>query len=412
MSAWDAFWVGIAPHHRPAFVAALLVLLGAALLRTGRARRRLATIVGVSFIGRAPSTTAGPPTMTRRWAATLLGVGAAVHLALPLGHNDNGLLTASFLGSGVAFAWVALRALDGRSWRAAAALLSIATLVGYVAVTLGGGEEPDQLGIATALVELAVFGLAVVPEREPGRPRWLRRSAAGTATVGATVVVGAALWAGAFASHDTADVTMASAAAPAAAGAAHAHGHDHAARAQAGVVMRPAAGHHATPAQVAAARRLADLTTAATRRYRDIDAARADGYDASLTDTGYDVHLENDTYAKDGRTLDPERPEQLVYAIDGGKATLLGVVFVMERAGEPGPEPGGPITGWHAHNGCLTVLPPGFGVTSPYGGCPALSVQATIPEMMHVWTVDNPRGPYAEGLDEQWVRGYHATHGQ
>ena len=84
----------------------------------------------------------------------------------------------------------------------------------------------------------------------------------------------------------------------------------------------------------------------------------------------------------------------------------------MERAGEPGPEPGGPITGWHAHNGCLTVLPPGFGVTSPYGGCPALSVQATIPEMMHIWTVDSPRGPYAEGLDEQWVRAYHAKHGQ
>jgi hypothetical protein len=32
--------------------------------------------------------------------------------------------------------------------------------------------------------------------------------------------------------------------------------------------------------------------------------------------------------------------------------------------------------------------------------------------MMHVWTVDNPGGPYAEGLDEAWVRAYHAEHGR
>jgi hypothetical protein len=390
MNAWDAFWVGFAPHHRPAAIAAVLVFVGAGLLRF----RRKGPVIA------APGT--GP---VERWAAALLGVSAAVHLALPLGHNDNGVLTAGFLGSGVAYAWLALRALDGRRWRLPTALLVVATLVGYIWVTLAGGEEPDQVGLATALVELTAFGLAVAPAT--GR---LRRAAGATATVAATAVVGAALWAGAFAAHDTGDVTIASAAAPAAAG--HAHGHDHAARAQAGVVMRPVADHHATPEQIRAAARLAEETVAAARRYADIDVARAAGYQASLSQTGYDVHLENKAFAKDGRTLDPRRPEQLVYAIDGGRATLLGVVFVMERAGEPGPEPGGPITGWHAHNGCLTVLPPGFGITSPYGGCPALSVQATVPEMMHIWTVDSPRGPYAEGLDEQWVRAYHAKHGQ
>jgi hypothetical protein len=391
MNAWDAFWVGIAPQHRPAVVAALLVFVGAGLLRVRR---------------RVPATPAPGTGPVERWAAALLGVSAAVHLALPLGHNDNGLLTAGFLGSGIAYAWLALRALDGRRWRLPTALLVVATLVGYVAVTLAGGEEPDQVGLATALVELTAFGLAVVPTGA----RWLKRTAGAAATVAATVVVGAAMWAGAFVAHETGDVTAATAAAPAAAG--HAHGHDHAARAQAGVVMRPVADHHATPAQIAAAARLAEETVAATRRYADIDAARAAGYQASLSETGYDVHLENKAFGRDGRTLDPRRPEQLVYAVAGGRATLLGAVFVMERAGVPGPEPGGPITGWHAHNGCLTVLPPGFGVTSPYGGCPALSVQATIPEMMHIWTVDSPRGPYAEGLDEQWVRAYHAKHGQ
>jgi hypothetical protein len=320
-----------------------------------------------------------------------------VHLALPLGHTDSGWLTAGFLASGIAYAWLALRVVDGRSWRLPAALLVVATLVGYLVVVLRGGEESDQVGIATALVELTVFGLATVPPREPGRPRWLRRGAAAAATLVLAYVVGAAVWVGAFVAHEEAGTAVA-------ATGGHAHGHDHAARAQAGVVMRPTAEHHPTAAQAAAADRLAVETVAAARRYADIAAARAAGYRASLGETGWDVHLENDAYGRDGRVLDPRRPEQLVYAVHGGRATLLGVVYVMERAGVPGPAPGGPVTGWHAHNVCVTAIPPGFGVVSPFGGCPAFGVQMTVPEMMHVWTVDNPRGPYADALDPAWVR--------
>ena len=32
--------------------------------------------------------------------------------------------------------------------------------------------------------------------------------------------------------------------------------------------------------------------------------------------------------------------------------------------------------------------------------------------MMHVWVVDNPDGAFAEGLDKEWVRAYHAEHGR
>jgi len=35
----------------------------------------------------------------------------------------------------------------------------------------------------------------------------------------------------------------------------------------------------------------------------------------------------------------------------------------------------------------------------------------TTPEMMHVWVVDDPDGPFAEGLDNAWVLAYHAEHG-
>jgi hypothetical protein len=126
---------------------------------------------------------------------------------------------------------------------------------------------------------------------------------------------------------------------------------------------------------------------------------------------GTQVHLENKAYANDGRILDPQRPETLVYAISGGRATLLGALFVMQNAGEPGPAVGGSITHWHAHNVCVTALPPGFGLVTPFGGCTALSVDITTPEMMHVWVVDSPAGPFADGLDDAWVRAYHAQHG-
>ncbi len=111
------------------------------------------------------------------WAAWLLGVAAAVHLALPLGHFDGPLLTIAFVGSGAAYAWLAIRAYEGRTWRLWSALLLVATLISYLVVSATGGEEPDQVGIATALVELVALGLCLVPSREPGRPRRFKRFA-------------------------------------------------------------------------------------------------------------------------------------------------------------------------------------------------------------------------------------------
>lgn len=53
----------------------------------------------------------------------------------------------------------------------------------------------------------------------------------------------------------------------------------------------------------------------------------------------------------------------------------------------------------------VPALPPGFGLVSPFGTCPLVSVAVTIPEMIHVWAVPNPGGPYAEGLDDKLVQG-------
>lgn len=381
---------GVAPEHGIALVAGMV-----AAVWLGTARRWR------------------PSTLVDRWAGVLLGVSAAVHLTLPLNPHHGPWVSAGFLASGAAYALLARRALRGASWRLAASLLVVATLVAYLAV-VGSGEEADQVGIATALAELAALGLALVPAPRPGRPwhpwrpRRLARLAGGVTTIMATFVVGAVVWVVSFIAHQAEHAADAIEATD-----QHTHEHEHAGRAQAGVIMRPpGADHHPTEAQQQAANELATATAHAVARYADLDAALADGYHANLGMQGTDVHLENKAYKSDGATLDPARPEMLVYAVDGGRATLLGVVYVMEVAGRPGPTPGGAITRWHAHNLCVSALPPGIGIVSPYGGCPALSVSVTSPEMMHVWVVDNPAGPFADGLDKSWVQTYHAEHGR
>jgi len=395
MNPIQTFVVGIAPDHVPALVAAILLPVVVLLAR----RLRVPVI---------PGGTSEPPTVragtdpVRLWVAWLMGISAAVHLALPLGHFDGVLLAVLFVGSGAAYAWLALRAWEGRTYRLWSALLIIATLIAYLVVTGRGDEEPDQVGIATALVELAALGLCLVPVRAAQRPKLFKRFAGSSATIFVTFVVGAAVWIGSVAAHSaTATDTTTD----------HEHAHDHAARAQAGVIMRPQADAHPTAEQEAAAQALADATKASLARYARLDDALAAGYVLPANRTDTDVHVENPAYKKDGVVLDPQRPETLVYVIDGGRATLLGAMFEMEWAGVPGPQPGGPITRWHAHNICLGALPPGFGIVDPFGGCPGLSLALTSPEMMHVWIVDNPNGPFAEGLNGAWERAYNAEHG-
>ncbi|MBV1849716.1 hypothetical protein [Catellatospora tritici] len=357
---------------------------------------------------------AGPAVnQVARWAYVLLGAAAVVHLALPLGHRDSAWLTAGFLLSGVAYGVLAWRARgDRRGWRFGTAVLVPLNLLAYLIVIGRGGEEADQVGIAAALVELVAFGLAVVPQRRPGRPRRFLRALGSTSTVFAVFATGAVVWISTLVAHQAAGASAGATQAPAV-GHSHAHGHEHLLRAQAGVIMRQLIGdHHPSAAQADAAAHLAADTRQSVRRFAKLSDALAAGYQLPITGkTGPDVHMDNPAFKSDGAVLDPRRPETLVFTIEDGKATLLGVVYVIERAGVAGPEPGGPVTRWHAHNLCISLAPPGIGVVTPYGGCPTLSVALTTPEMMHVWVVDPPGGAFAEGVDAKWARDYHRTHG-
>jgi hypothetical protein len=38
-------------------------------------------------------------------------------------------------------------------------------------------------------------------------------------------------------------------------------------------------------------------------------------------------------------------------------------------------------------------------------------VKVALPLMMHVWVVDDPGGPFADGVPEEWTRAYNRDHG-
>jgi hypothetical protein len=316
-----------------------------------------------------------------RAAALLMIFTAGVHLALVPHHLDDGPITAPlFLVNGIAFLALAVLAFRAWWWRRAAAALLVATIVAYLFYVAVGLEGPDQVGIATKLVELAALGLALVPaphERRPSR-RGLRWAAVAAGVPALTVVTGVTVWATDLLRPGT--------------------GHHHV-----GAVVQ-AASPVATPDQQAAANRLLADTTAAIEPYRDARVAWSAGYRPGLG--GGAVHWMNPAYSK-GPVLDPRHPQGLVYVRNSsGGWVLTGAMFQMPRMGEFGPDPGGPITAWHQHvNLCVSPIGFAIGLASPYAGCPVGAVGMSFPAMLHVWIVENPAGgPFAIDLDPKTIR--------
>jgi hypothetical protein len=344
--------------------------------------------------------------LTARVAVVLLLIAAAIHLGLAPAHGQQrpglGLL---FVVDAVAFVAVATAAFLVSWWRRAAAALLIGTIVAYLIVLGSGSEAPDQAGLATKLVELTALGLILLPHRVASgrwrrRLRWVALSGAvlffGTTT-------GAVAWGASLQHHDETeahDHPLGPATPP------HAHPetvHRHGPPVP-GVTRRIQPSGPPSAEERVAAAKLVEDTWANIAKYQDEQIARADGYRATALG-GALVHYENKRYTKDDAVLDPARPEQLVYVHGPNGPTLVGVVYVMPRAGMAGPNIGGSLTNWHTHSLCLGPVPPFIsGLVTPFGSCMAGAINAILPEMMHVWTIDNPGGPFAEHLDPAMVQ--------
>src|SRR5258708_21906590 len=107
--------------------------------------------------------------------------------------------------------------------------------------------------------------------------------------------------------------------------------------------------------QQASADRLWQGTEKATVRYQSLATARADGYVAFNPFTDPLVHYVNPAYMQDGRVLDPEHVESLVYENTLRGPVLVAAMYSLEDPNAAPPNVGGQLTPWHRHDDlCFT----------------------------------------------------------
>ena len=320
-------------------------------------------------------------TGTVRAASVLMIVTAAVHLALIPRHLQSEPLTSALFGvDGALFIGLAF-ATGWRHWRLASAALLVATILGYLVYVAGDLEGPDQVGLATKLVELTALGLVLVPApgETPGARRTIRWSALGVSLPVLLIATSASLWIVDLVRPDP----------------RHVH---------AGALLQ-STDPVATQAQRDAADELYRETKAAIAPYSDWHKAWAAGYRPGGPDHQLSTHWMNQRYVDAGYVLDPQHPQGLVYANSKHGPVLLGAMFEMKKIGQFGPDPGGPVTAWHQHeNICFTPFGFEFSLLTPTATCPLGAISISAPPMLHVWIVDNPTGPFAIDIDPQVVK--------
>lgn len=359
----------VAASHAPALTAAMLLVAFCIvfiwLLRVVARRGLLQTaILLVAAFDRASA-------MTKLAAALMLASGA-IHLALAPGHG--GMTGVLFVINGLGFIALGVAPFVVSWWRRPAILWLLATIGAYIVWIIAGWEHPDQVGVACKLVELVALGL-VMRLGQPTRRTSPRRIWRATAFPLITTMATLGIWVGGFAHPD----------------AIHKH---------VGAILQPVASL-VTPEQRAAAAHLLADTKASLARYQDPALAIAAGYKAGPNLAADPlVHFENKANTK--VILDPMHPQALVYARTSTGLRLIGAMYQMPAIGQWGPDPGGPLTQWHEHEG-ICFSPFGFELSfeTPFWTCPVGSTSITTPPMLHVWVIDNGKnGPFAADLDK------------
>ena len=240
----------------------------------------------------------------------------------------------------------------------------------------GVGIALVAVGLAGALATLVLDARGARPLSTP-----VRVGLAGAAVTLALVAGGTGVWAASAGGHpDHGQLTAAGTGDGQAGPGAEEHAH--------GPNLPDVAA--ATDEQQARAEALLTASVASAERWRDPEAAVAAGFRFRGGDAGPErrarfLHVPNPAWRADGRVLDPERPETLVYWNGpGGRLTLVGVMYTAAR-GAPGPAVGGPITRWHDHQSCRDPVTRAKLGRPVDGACPQGQVHRRSGEMMHVW---------------------------
>jgi hypothetical protein len=120
--------------------------------------------------------------------------------------------------------------------------------------------------------------------------------------------------------------------------------------------------------------------------------------------TGFE-HFVNWELISDGRMLDPEYPESLVFSVDPatGERTLSAAMFMANADDtlDTVPGLGGALVQWHVHDDLCFEGPENAwlvaGAIPPGMDCPpgtSRLSQSSVP-MVHVWIVPHRCGPFA-----------------
>jgi hypothetical protein len=153
-----------------------------------------------------------------------------------------------------------------------------------------------------------------------------------------------------------------------------------------GMVMAPVPSGSPTSMQQAAADKLVAETTASLKQFASLSAATAAGYVPATKPNGFVVHYANWQIVKSGDVLDPSHPSSLVYANTLSGPVLLGAMYLGAGPCQPGPDVGGPLTQWHAHdNLCLSATHQVVGNTNATGTCATGVHNTSTFFMLHVW---------------------------
>ena len=170
----------------------------------------------------------------------------------------------------------------------------------------------------------------------------------------------------------------------------------------------PALVRQPTEAELAAAAKLVTDTKASVARYAALNAAIAAGYKPMEPPADQVVHYVNPAYLTDADVLNPLHVQSLIYFNAKGGPVLIGAMYIMPRSFEPGPQVGGPLTVWHQHSNICFDNVTGMAVAfvddassnanEKSGSCPRGSTHKTTPQMLHVWLIDNPDGPFASTM--------------
>jgi hypothetical protein len=388
--------------------------------------------------------TDAPATPTALWWAGLASLGAgAIHATAVGVHSEHrqaavafALLAAFQLGWGALALLRAPRALialgaAGNAVAVAGWVLARTSGIGFVD-GLETAESPSFADTTAAvLATVAVLG-ALAYLLAPGRLRLPTLTGAVPAAAAVGVLAVAAMVAATGHTHgDDHDHVTASAASAAGDDPAHDADHDHGDQSSAGteddhsaapVAAKPYDGTlpvdlsgvpGVSPQQQAEAEALVTANIQQLPHFADPEVAVAAGYRAIGDAVTGTEHLVNWSYLNDGRNLDANYPEALVYKVGAGDSrTLEAAMYVLEPPAtlDTVPPLGGPLLQYHVHNdlcwagreGAYQVLP-AAPLPAP---CPAGTERRLLEPMVHVWIVGNPCGPFAalEGIGGGQVR--------